>query len=118
MPSMCVRAWNGAEEVNANPGAASNGAMPDRSRAPGTSPRRDGQETDATTERWIGLQRYTSSPRLRLIAFPYAGAGASVYRRWPPDLAFEGSVDFAVIQLPGRERRHGERLHTDLGPLV
>ncbi len=45
----------------------------------------------------------TESGALRLFCFPYAGAGASVFREWGKGLP-EGVEAFAV-QLPGREDR-------------
>jgi surfactin synthase thioesterase subunit len=53
----------------------------------------------------IWLQRLAPRPqaKARLFCFPYAGAGASVYRRW----ASEASEDLEVcaVQLPGRGHR-------------
>lgn len=50
------------------------------------------------------------SAGLRLICFPYAGGGASVYHPWarllPP------AVELCVLQLPGRETRRGDPLYT------
>jgi medium-chain acyl-[acyl-carrier-protein] hydrolase len=47
---------------------------------------------------------------LRLICFPYAGAGASAYHPWarllPP------AVELCALQLPGRELRRNERPYT------
>jgi surfactin synthase thioesterase subunit len=49
---------------------------------------------------------------MRLICFPSAGAGASVFGRWaehlPPD------VDLWTLQLPGREARRNEALLSDI----
>jgi medium-chain acyl-[acyl-carrier-protein] hydrolase len=69
-------------------------------------------------ERWIGLRRPARAPLMRLIAFPYAGGGASVYRRWLSDLAHEDWLDFVAVQLPGRERRISEPALTELSPLL
>lgn len=40
---------------------------------------------------------------LRLFCFPYAGAGASVYRLWHQDLP--PAIEVQALQLPGRETR-------------
>jgi medium-chain acyl-[acyl-carrier-protein] hydrolase len=42
-------------------------------------------------------------PRRRLVCFPYAGGGASIYRRWAEELADD--VELLAVQLPGRENR-------------
>ena len=44
--------------------------------------------------------------RLRLVAFPHAGAGPSAYQGWGGRLGPE--VDVVAIRLPGREDRFGE----------
>jgi len=43
---------------------------------------------------------------LRLFCFPYAGGGASVYRKWPSSLPAD--VQLLAAQLPGREARFVE----------
>lgn len=47
------------------------------------------------------------SPVLRLVCFPFAGSGASVFRGWrlPPELA----TDVWAVRPPGREARWRER---------
>jgi medium-chain acyl-[acyl-carrier-protein] hydrolase len=67
---------------------------------------------------WIGQRRPARVPRMRLIAFPYAGGGASVFRRWIGDLGHSEWLDFAVIQLPGRENRIAEPPYRDLTLLL
>lgn len=44
---------------------------------------------------------------VRLFCLPYAGAGASVYHRWPAALGPD--VEVHAVQLPGRESRIRER---------
>lgn len=44
--------------------------------------------------------------RLRLFAFPYAGAGTSVFSSWPR--AIPADVELCGVQMPGREGRLGE----------
>lgn len=58
--------------------------------------------------RWIQVFCKRPHARLRLFCFPYAGAGASVYRLWHKGLPDE--VEVCAIQLPGRESRMGEPL--------
>jgi medium-chain acyl-[acyl-carrier-protein] hydrolase len=50
--------------------------------------------------------------RARLLCFPYAGVGASVYARWPD--ALPPDVEVWSVQLPGRESRFRETPRTDL----
>jgi pyochelin biosynthetic protein PchC len=53
--------------------------------------------------RWFRVYRPVSTPRLRLICFPHAGAGATAYRTWselaPPD------VEVVSVCYPGRQDR-------------
>ncbi len=68
----------------------------------------------------------TSNPSLRLLSpggratrllcFPYAGAGASVFREWA-NLVPE-QVEVWAVQLPGREDRFGEPPLTDLDDVL
>ncbi len=53
---------------------------------------------------------------LRLFCFPFAGAGASVYRNWQDILP--KSIEVCPVQLPGREERLLEVPFTRLAPLV
>ncbi|HZP66080.1 MAG TPA: alpha/beta fold hydrolase [Rudaea sp.] len=53
---------------------------------------------------------------LRLFCFPYAGAGASIFRAWSRDFAHVAEV--VGIQLPGRENRFSEPRYTRLGNVV
>lgn len=57
-----------------------------------------------------------SQARLRLFCFPYAGAGASVFRAWTNELSAE--IEVVPVQLPGRETRIRETPFTDITPLV
>lgn len=55
---------------------------------------------------WLHPIRPAPNARLRLVCFPYAGAGATVYRDWrdaaPPE------VEVLAVRLPGREGRFNE----------
>lgn len=55
--------------------------------------------------RWL-LREPLFSAEARLLCFPYAGVGASVYHRWPQRL---GPLEVCPVQLPGRENRMRER---------
>jgi pyochelin biosynthesis protein PchC len=52
---------------------------------------------------WLRNYRPVTRPRLRLVCFPHAGAGATVYRGWvellPPD------VELLAVCYPGRQDR-------------
>lgn len=54
------------------------------------------------------LRRYSSGPQpqVRLVCFPWCGAGASVYRRLA--LGLPQHIELLAVQLPGREERFGE----------
>lgn len=55
---------------------------------------------------WVIVPHSVPNRRMRLICFPYAGGGASIYSSWlellPPD------VELCVIQPPGRQSRIAE----------
>jgi len=65
---------------------------------------------------WVGRVPLNPQARLRLFCFPYAGAGASIFRAWSDDLPPE--IEICPIQLPGREDRLGESPLTRLSPLI
>jgi medium-chain acyl-[acyl-carrier-protein] hydrolase len=66
--------------------------------------------------RWLVRLRERPGARLRLFCFPYAGAGASIFHRWPD--ALQDDVEVVPVQLPGRETRYREPLHHSIEPLV
>ena len=65
---------------------------------------------------WIVSPRPNKQPRLRLICFPGAGAGAATFRDWWewPD----PNVEICCVQLPGREGRIRERAIKTFSELV
>lgn len=65
---------------------------------------------------WAVIPRRVPNPRLRLLCFPYAGGGASIYGRWHELLPPE--VEVVAVQLPGRESRLAEKPFARMGPLV
>lgn len=70
----------------------------------------------AAEDRWIKLFEPRPDARLRLLCFPYAGGGASIYRLWPADLP--ATVEVRAVQLPGREGRWREEPFRRLEPLA
>jgi medium-chain acyl-[acyl-carrier-protein] hydrolase len=60
--------------------------------------------------------RTAGEPIARLLCFPYAGAGASVFRSWrlPPAMR----TDVWAVQAPGRENRRAESPNLSLDALV
>lgn len=69
-----------------------------------------------TANKWVTCHRPQPQAKLRLFCFPYAGGGASVYRRWAGELSMAAEV--CALQLPGRESRIGEPAFDRIGPLV
>jgi acyl transferase domain-containing protein/surfactin synthase thioesterase subunit len=65
---------------------------------------------------WFVFPKPQIQASLRLFCFPYAGAGASIFRGWAETLPPE--IEVCAIQLPGREDRLGETPLTRLAPLV
>ncbi|MGH8075977.1 MAG: thioesterase II family protein [Lysobacter sp.] len=55
-------------------------------------------------------------PQLRIFCFPYAGGGASAYRKWPSLLPAD--VELLAAQLPGREARFVEPPLRDLDSVL
>jgi medium-chain acyl-[acyl-carrier-protein] hydrolase len=55
---------------------------------------------------WLVTLRPGRPARMRLICFPYAGAGASIFRSWAGHLPED--IEICSIQFPGKERRLGE----------
>lgn len=65
-------------------------------------------------EQWTVVFQPQEKPRFRLFCFPYAGAGAAVYRTWGTALP---QVEVCAIRLPGRETRLREQPYTNLNEL-
>ncbi len=55
---------------------------------------------------WFWFPSPTDAPRMRLFCFPFACGGTLTFRPWPGYLPAD--LEVAAVQLPGRERRHGE----------
>ncbi len=67
-------------------------------------------------ERWIYASAARGGRRLRLFCLPYAGGGASIYRKWSS--AVPRDIEVCPVQLPGREERIGEAPFTRTEPLI
>lgn len=65
---------------------------------------------------WIAYLTPKPSARVRLYCFPFAGGGASTYRRWGAELPIE--IEVRPVQPPGREGRIGEPAFRHVEPLV
>jgi len=64
----------------------------------------------------IAFRKPNPQARLRLFCFPYAGAGASIFRTWSGGLPAD--VELCPVQYPGRGTRLTETPFTRLAPLV
>jgi len=73
--------------------------------------------TTATAfDSWIACRTPNPQARLRLFCFPYAGAGASIFRTWSDGLPAD--VEVCPVQIPGRGTRLMETPFTQLAPMV
>lgn len=68
------------------------------------------------TNPWIICPKPNPKAYLRLFCFPYAGAGASVFRTWANQFPLD--IEVCAIQLPGRESRLKESCFTNLETLI
>jgi surfactin synthase thioesterase subunit len=68
------------------------------------------------SERWFAPERRWAAPEVRLVAFPFAGGSASVFRGWsawlPP------AVELWPVLLPGRGRRVSEPARDRIATIV
>jgi medium-chain acyl-[acyl-carrier-protein] hydrolase len=67
-------------------------------------------------DRWIPFRKPDPKARLRLFCFPYAGAGALIFRKWSD--ALPRDIEVCPIQLPGRGTRLTEPPFTKLSCLI
>jgi len=56
--------------------------------------------------RWVCALPSRPAARLRLLCFPYAGGGTSIYRSWGAQLP--PYIELCAVRLPGREGRFAE----------
>lgn len=73
-------------------------------------------EVTKKTDKWFLIPRPNPNCKLRLFCFPYAGAGATVFREWSKYLP--GDIEICAVQPPGRESRVREAPYTQVEPLV
>ncbi len=62
------------------------------------------------------ITRPALASRHRLVCFPYAGAGPSIFNAWKAHLP--QNIEALAVHLPGRERRFSEPALTDLRVIV
>jgi medium-chain acyl-[acyl-carrier-protein] hydrolase len=65
---------------------------------------------------WVLTPKPNPQATLRLVCFPYAGVGPSVYRPWLA--ALPPHIEARMVQLPGREGRWREPALTNLGEIA
>ena len=70
----------------------------------------------ATYNCWVKCPNPNPQADFRLFCLPYAGGGASIFRKWSDSLP--PYVEVCPIQLPGREDRLKEPPFTHISPLV
>jgi medium-chain acyl-[acyl-carrier-protein] hydrolase len=66
---------------------------------------------------WLTVAGPKPAARARLVCFPHAGGGPSVFTAWARALA-EQPIEIAAAHLPGRETRLGEPLPDDLDVVI
>jgi myxalamid-type polyketide synthase MxaE and MxaD len=72
--------------------------------------------TRTNVGRWVIGSRPGPTARFRLFCFPYAGGGATLFRRWTAEASCE--IEVCPVQLPGREERLIDRPFNQLTALV
>jgi medium-chain acyl-[acyl-carrier-protein] hydrolase len=65
---------------------------------------------------WIVRPRPNPEAALRVLCFPFAGGGTSIFRTWPD--ALPANVELLAVELPGRDTRFKEQPISRLAPLV
>jgi medium-chain acyl-[acyl-carrier-protein] hydrolase len=65
---------------------------------------------------WLGNWEPNRRASVRLLCFPYAGGGDSIFRSWQQILS--DMVEVCPVQLPGRDSRITEPLCTEINQLV
>lgn len=70
----------------------------------------------AAADRWVAFRREQPGARLRLFCFPFAGGGASAYRRWQS--LMPAGVEVCPVQPPGRENRIRDAPLTSTAALI
>jgi pyochelin biosynthesis protein PchC len=65
---------------------------------------------------WLRRYREVPRARARLVCFPYAGGGATVFRLWSSGLPLD--VEVIAIQYPGRQDRYDEPVIDEMAAMV
>ncbi|MGA9119673.1 MAG: alpha/beta fold hydrolase [Bacteroidota bacterium] len=68
------------------------------------------------TGSWVAFRKPNPRATIRLFCFPYAGAGAALFRSWMEKLP--ESIEVCPVELPGRGQRILERPFDRISPLV
>ncbi len=95
--------------------AGLDGAMPSSgtdARAVSAEPTETSAGSAILSDGWIVIPRRRPSAALRLICFPFAGAGAAPFRSWAD--ALHPSIELVAIEPPGRASRIHEPPEGDL----
>ncbi|MDQ0273728.1 thioesterase II family protein [Cytobacillus purgationiresistens] len=71
---------------------------------------------DLSLMQWSFNKSFNSDSKIRILFFPYACGGASIYRNWQKFFPFD--IDVIPIQLPGRENRITEKPYTNIDELT
>ncbi|QED47030.1 thioesterase II family protein [Cytobacillus dafuensis] len=71
---------------------------------------------DSSLRKWCLNKTFKSNPKMRILLFPYACGGASIYRTWHN--FFPSEIEVIPIQLPGRENRLSEKPYTSIVELT
>lgn len=74
------------------------------------------QGTTSQIDHWIDVAVPRSQARIRLLCFPFAGAGTLAFRTWPYNLP--DFIEVCAVQLPGREKRLDDKPYIDVATLV
>lgn len=70
-----------------------------------------------TANPWFSTYNLPQQGQQRVFAFPYSGAGASIFYQWARDFHANG-IDFLGVQPPGRENRLREQTFHAMQPLL
>lgn len=65
---------------------------------------------------WCLNKTLKPDPKMRILFFPYACGGASIYRTWSQ--FFPSEIEVIPVQLPGRENRISEKPYSSLTELT
>lgn len=74
------------------------------------------QAQTLVSDTWVTYPKPNSQAELRLVCFPYAGTGATIFRPWVAHLS--PRIELCLVNLPGREKRLKESPYTHLNILV